>query len=651
MLRLTQLTLRRGTKVLLQETNATLNPGERVGIVGANGAGKSTLFALLRDEIHADGGDATLPPHWRVSHVLQETPGVEQPALDYVLDGDVELRRLQAALSDAEAADDGHAMGELHSQLADAGAYDAHARAATLLLGLGFRVEQLSAPVASFSGGWRMRLNLARALLCPSDLLLLDEPTNHLDIEAILWLGDWLKRYPGTVLVISHDREFLDTVIERVWHLDQQRITEYRGNYTDFVAARAERQTQQQAAYSRQQEHIAKLNRFIDRFKAKASKAKQAQSRVKALEKLERVAPIQEDSAASFSFADVANSPSPMLVMEDVACGYTVDDHVHTILQPLSISLVPEQRIGLLGINGAGKSTFIQTLTGDIAPLSGQMRRGKGLQIGYFAQHQVDTLRANETPLQHLVRLAPTAREQDLRSFLGRFRFSNDSVFQAIETMSGGERARLALALIAWQKPNLLVLDEPTNHLDLDMRQALATALAEFAGTVVLVSHDRALLESTVDEYWVIQDGKLQAFEGDLDDYRRWRQEQLKQAEAKLQATPGDATATDAVVTIEDTGERSNRRAERQATAAQRQALAVQRKPLEKAMAQLDKKIAQQQTLLHELEANMAAPEHLADGKKMAEWAKQHGLLRAELDALEVQWLEVAEQLEAINLG
>lgn len=645
MLRLTNLTLRRGTKVLLQDANASINPGERVGVIGPNGAGKSTLFAMVRDELHADGGSFDLPRHIRVSHVLQETPGVEQPALDYVLDGDVTLRRWQRELADAEARDDGNAIGEIYAHLADAGFYDADARASALMLGLGFSVPQLRLPVASFSGGWRMRLNLARALLCPSDMLLLDEPTNHLDIEAILWLGDWLRRYPGTILVISHDREFLDTVINRVWHLDQQKVVEYRGNYTDFVAARAERQSQQQAAFARQQEHIAHLTSFIDRFKAKASKAKQAQSRIKALEKLERVAPIQEASAASFSFANQSNAPSPMLVLEDVACGYSTDNGPVTVIQPMTISLVPEQRIGLLGINGAGKSTLIQTLIGELPPLCGEIRKGKGLQVGYFAQHQVDTLRADETPMQHFVRLAPTTREQELRNFLGRFRFSDQTAFQKISSMSGGERARLALAFIAWQKPNLLVLDEPTNHLDLDMRQALASALAEFGGTVVLVSHDRALLESTVDEYWVIQDGKLQPFDGDLDDYRQWRVEQMKLAERALLGE----TAPDQVEVSKPAAQPSSDKKPPTANRpANRSNNSAQRKSIEKEIAQLDKKIAALQSKLEELESAMADPQHIGN-PKVAAWAKEHGQVRGELDEQELRWMNLAEQLEALN--
>ena len=649
MLRLTNLTLRRGTKVLLQEANASINPGERVGVIGPNGAGKSTLFAMVRDELHADGGSFDLPRHIRVSHVLQETPGVEQPALDYVLDGDVTLRRWQRELADAEARDDGNAIGEIYAHLADAGFYDADARASALMLGLGFSVPQLRLPVASFSGGWRMRLNLARALLCPSDMLLLDEPTNHLDIEAILWLGDWLRRYPGTILVISHDREFLDTVINRVWHLDQQKVVEYRGNYTDFIAARAERQSQQQAAFARQQEHIAHLTSFIDRFKAKASKAKQAQSRIKALEKLERVAPIQEASAASFSFANQSNAPSPMLVLEDVACGYTTDNGPVTVIQPMTISLVPEQRIGLLGINGAGKSTLIQTLIGELPPLCGEIRKGKGLQVGYFAQHQVDTLRADETPMQHFVRLAPTTREQELRNFLGRFRFSDQTAFQKISSMSGGERARLALAFIAWQKPNLLVLDEPTNHLDLDMRQALASALAEFGGTVVLVSHDRALLESTVDEYWVIQDGKLQPFDGDLDDYRQWRVEQMKLAErALLGEIVPDQTSTAKPAAQTSSDKKSPTKNQTAGSSANRSTNSAQRKSIEKEIAQLDKKIAALQSKLEELESTMADPQHLGN-PKVAAWAKEHGQVRGELDEQELRWMTLAEQLEALS--
>nr|MBP9915746.1 ATP-binding cassette domain-containing protein [Thiobacillaceae bacterium] len=530
MIRLQKLTLIRGTKPLLEVADLALNPGEKIGLIGANGSGKSSLFALLRGELHADGGDADFPASWRISHVAQETPALDRPALEYAIDGDSTLRRLEASLVEAEAAHDGHKIGELHAALHDADAYTVRARAEQLLNGLGFSRDQMNRPVASFSGGWRMRLNLAQALMCPSDLLLLDEPTNHLDLDAILWLEDWLKRYAGTLIIISHDRDFLDGVVNVIVHIDERKLKRYGGNYSSFEKQRAINLALSQAAYEKQSRERDHLQSFIDRFKAKASKAKQAQSRMKMLAKMEDLAPIHASAAFSFEFREPDRAPNPLLVLEDVVAGYPPSpagggaegEGAKIILSGINLNLQAGQRIGLLGVNGAGKSTLIKTIAGELPPLSGEAHWGKGLAIGYFAQHQVEMLRHDQTPLWHLARIAPTVREQELRNFLGGFNFAGEMATAVIAPFSGGEKARLALALIVWQKPNLLLLDEPTNHLDLETREALTVALAQFEGTLVLVSHDRHLLRATTDEFLIVADGGLKPFDGDLDDYRDW---------------------------------------------------------------------------------------------------------------------------------
>ncbi|MFL6716080.1 MAG: ATP-binding cassette domain-containing protein, partial [Burkholderiaceae bacterium] len=532
MIRFQQVSLMRGTKALFESADLTLNPGEKIGLVGANGAGKSSLFGLLRGELHADQGDAGFPSTWRVAYVAQETPALERCALDYAIDGDAGLRRLEAELaaleSQPESAANGHRIAELHAALADADAYTVRSRAEQLLTGLGFTQGQMSQPVASFSGGWRMRLNLAQALMCPSDLLLLDEPTNHLDLDAIIWLEDWLKRYAGTLVVISHDRDFLDGVVNVIVHIDERKLKRYSGNYSAFERQRAAQLILTQGMIEKQTRERAHLQSFIDRFKAKATKARQAQSRMKALSKMEELAPLRAAAEFSFTFREPQNAPNPLLVMEDVNAGYRVenpDTHAVTekaIVRGITFSMQAGQRIGLLGINGAGKSTLIKTIAGELAPLSGDARFGKGLAIGYFAQHQVEMLRHDESPLWHLARIAPDVREQELRNFLGGFNFPGNMVTSPIAPFSGGEKARLALALIVWQRPNLLLLDEPTNHLDLETREALTEALAQFEGTLLLVSHDRHLLRATTDEFLIVADGRLTPFDGDLDDYRDW---------------------------------------------------------------------------------------------------------------------------------
>jgi ATP-binding cassette, subfamily F, member 3 len=516
-IRFSNVSLRRGAKPLLEGADVSINPGERIGLIGANGSGKTSLFALLRGELHTDKGDVDFPGHWRVAHVAQETPALERAALDYAIDGDTTLRRLEARLDTAE---DGLLIGELHAALADADAYTVRSRAQTLLTGLGFKDEELAKPVSSFSGGWRMRLNLAQALMCPSDLLLLDEPTNHLDLDAIIWLEEWLKRYEGTLLIVSHDRDFLDAVVTAVVHIDQKKLRRYSGNYSSFEEQRAQNLVLAQSQIEKQQRERAHLQSFIDRFKAKATKARQAQSRMKMLAKMEDLAPLHVAAPFSFEFREPLRAPNPLLVLENINAGY--GDKV--VLKDITLSLQSEQRVGLLGINGAGKSTFIKTVAGVLPVLEGSAIFNKGLAIGYFAQHQVEMLRDDQSPLWHLARISGnergSPREQELRNYLGGFNFPGDMATSTIEHFSGGEKARLALALIVWQRPNLLLLDEPTNHLDLETREALTVALAQFEGTLVLVSHDRHLLRATTDLLLIIADGAVRPFDGDLDDYR-----------------------------------------------------------------------------------------------------------------------------------
>jgi len=518
-IRLSQISLRRGAKLLLEQTDLALNPGEHAGLIGANGSGKSSLFALLRDELHADKGEVDLPRHWRIAHVAQETPALERPAVEYVIDGDRQLRALEERLRQAEKANDGTLMGELHAALADADVYTARPRAEALLLGLGFSPENLDQAVSTFSGGWRMRLNLAQALMMPSELMLLDEPTNHLDLDAIIWLEEWLRRYSGTLIIISHDRDFLDAVVKAIVHIDQRKLRRYSGDYSSFEVQRAQAVVLAQSQIEKQQRERAHLQSFIDRFRAKATKARQAQSRMKMLAKMEELAPLHVAAPFSFEFRDPERSPDPLLILEDVAAGYPQKQ----VLSGVTLSLRASERIGLLGVNGAGKSTLVKTIAGSLPALSGNVVFNKGVQVGYFAQHQVEMLRDDESPLWHLKRIADSrAREQDLRNYLGSFNFPGDMATGSVENFSGGEKARLALALIVWQKPNLLLLDEPTNHLDLETREALAVALAQFEGTLVLVSHDRHLLRATTDKLLIVAGGTLREFDGDLDDYRDW---------------------------------------------------------------------------------------------------------------------------------
>ncbi|ETF02534.1 ABC transporter [Advenella kashmirensis W13003] len=545
MIILKNVTLRRGSKVLLENTSVTLNPGEKVGLVGRNGAGKSSLFAVLNGTLQEDSGEFSIPAQWRMSQVAQDMPETEQSATDFVVEGDTVLLAAQAEVAAAEASDDGMRMAHAYMALHDAGAHDAASRAQALILGLGFSVVELDRPVNSFSGGWRMRLQLARALMCPSDLLLLDEPTNHLDLDALVWLEAWLKNYAGTMVVISHDREFLDAITNVTLHIDHGTLVRYGGNYSKFEDMRAEQMLLQQAAHARQQEKMAHLQKFIDRFKAKASKAKQAQSRVKALERMEKIAPVLADAEFQFEFKEPLSMPNPMLAMTEVSCGYPPPDDAAiqpgptVIVKNVNRTVLAGQRIGILGANGQGKSTLVKTIAGALEAIGGEIITGKGLSIGYFSQQELDVLRPADTPLEHMIRLvrdtpaslrpgAMDCREQGLRNFLGTFNFSGDMVKQPVGSMSGGEKARLVLCMIVWQRPNFLLLDEPTNHLDLATREALSVALNEFEGSAMLVSHDRALLRSVCDEFWLVSRGGITDFEGDLDDYQVYLLEEAK---------------------------------------------------------------------------------------------------------------------------
>ena len=649
MIRFNQFSLSRGVKPLFEATSFALNPGEKAGLVGANGAGKSTLFAVLRGELHADAGDVSLPPTWRIAHVAQDTPAAEKSALEYTLDGDADLREVEARIAAAERAHDGEALAHEHAAFADADGYTAPARAEALLLGLGFTLAQTRESVASFSGGWRMRLNLAQALMCRSDLLLLDEPTNHLDLDAIVWLEDWLHRYPGTLIVISHDREFLDSVCNVTLHLENRRVTRYGGNYSQFEILRAQQLALQQSAYEKQQKTVAHLQSFIDRFKAKATKARQAQSRMKALEKMELIAPAHVASPFTFEFREPDAAPNPMLVMEDVRCGYRGDggDIDIPILEGVTLSIQNGQRIGLLGANGQGKSTLVKTLAGTLEPLAGSMHQGRGLVIGYFAQHQLETLRPDDSPLAHLARIAPDAREQVLRDFLGGFNFSGDMASAPIAPFSGGEKARLALALIIWQKPNLLLLDEPTNHLDLETRHALTMALAQFEGTLILVSHDRHLLRASTDQFMLVAHHRVEPFDGDLDDYRDWLLEHAAQARSAARAA--HAEAGDAVDGL--TAGAANRKDQRRQEAQVRQKLAQLKKPLQTRIARIEKEMETlnaQKAALDAFVADAASYEP-AMKARLTETLRQQADVQSRLETLEAQWLDAQEELEQIG--
>lgn len=632
----TDLILKRGQSVLLENTSATIHTGQKVGLVGKNGCGKSSLFALVKGELQPEGGDVSLPKNWAISWVNQETPALEISALDYVIQGDREYTGLMSQLEKANQENNGNQIAMIHTQLDTIDAWTIQARAATLLNGLGFTNEQLSLPVKSFSGGWRMRLNLAQALICRSDLLLLDEPTNHLDLDAVIWLEKWLTNYRGTLLLISHDRDFLDPIIDRVIHIENQQLNDYTGNYTSFEIQRATKISQQNAAYAQQQRKVAHLQSFIDRFKAKATKAKQAQSRIKALEKMELIAPAYADSPFEFEFRPPLALPSPLLMMEKASAGYGDK----TILESVKLNLVPGSRIGLLGRNGAGKSTLIKLLAGELAPQTGHIQLAKGVQLGYFAQHQVDTLRFDESPLWHLQKIAPELTEQEVRNYLGGFDFKGDKVKQNVGSFSGGEKARLVLALIVWQRPNLLLLDEPTNHLDLEMRQALTDALTYYEGSLVVVSHDRHLLRSTVNEFYLVHDKKVEEFKGDLDDYQKWLNEQNALEAAK---NSGNSTAC-----AEEKADNSaaNRKEQKRLEAELRQQTA----PLRKKITQLEKDLEKASEKLNQLEALLASSEiYEAENKaQLTETLAKQIEAKKAVEEIEMEWLDCQEQLEVL---
>jgi ATP-binding cassette subfamily F protein 3 len=637
MLRVSDITLRRGAHVLLQDASMNVHPGQKVGLVGPNGAGKTSLFALIRDELHADAGEVSMPPRWVMAYVAQETAAVERPALDFVMDGDVELREVEAAIAQAEALHDtGEELAHLHARFDEIGGYQAKARAQTLLAGLGFDEAAQSRSVAQFSGGWRMRLNLARALMCRSDLLLLDEPTNHLDLDAVLWLEDWLKAFPGAVVLITHDREFLDAVTGAIVHVENEKLNTYAGNYSAFEAQRAARLALQQSAFEKQQKAIAHLEAFITRFRAKATKATQAQSRIRALEKLERIAAAHVDSPFTFAFRAPAEKPRQLFRLEEASLGYGEKK----VLSEVEWSVLPGDAIGLLGPNGAGKSTLLKSIVGDLPLLGGELHRAQGLRIGYFAQHQVDQLRLDESALWHMVNLAPGEREQALRNYLGGFDFRGDQVTQKVASFSGGEKARLALALIVWQRPNLLLLDEPTNHLDIDMRESLAQALTDFEGALIVVAHDRHLLSAATDQWMLVADGVVRPFEGDLDDYKDWARQYHARAASggKSRAGSGEREAASG----------ATRKEERRAEAGARRRESEARKPFEKKLQAIEKQLEPLTREAKETEAWLASSEAYEESHKerLQATLRQRGELAERIRKLEDDWLGAQAQLE-----
>jgi ATP-binding cassette subfamily F protein 3 len=648
MITLKNVTLRRGAKVLLDNTSVTINPGEKVGLVGRNGAGKSSMFALLNGTLHEDAGEYYIPTQWRMGQVAQDMPETEQGATDFVVEGDTALLVAQQEVTASEATEDYDRMAHAYMALQDAGAHDAPARAQALILGLGFKTTELNNPVNSFSGGWRMRLQLARALMCPSDLLLLDEPTNHLDLDALVWLEAWLKKYEGTMIVISHDREFLDAVTNVTLNFDAAKLVRYGGNYSKFEDMRAEQMELQQNAFAKQQDKIAHLQKFIDRFKAKASKAKQAQSRVKALDRMQKIAPLLADADFTFEFKEPANLPNPMLSMTGASFGYPAPEGSPegtpptVIVNNVSRSVLAGQRIGILGANGQGKSTLVKTVARELNIIGGEVTEGRGLNIGYFAQQELDVLRPADTPLEHMIALVKdltaagkiagqATREQDLRSFLGNFNFGGDMVKQAVGSMSGGEKARLVLCMIVWQRPNLLLLDEPTNHLDLATREALSMALNEFEGTVMLVSHDRALLRAVCDEFWMVSRGGVAPFDGDLDDYQRYlldeakrQRELIKEEQAAIAKAKSSSKAAPVVLA---------------------------QTPTQEAARQLQKDIQTVEARMEVLNAECGALEvRLAANplpSEIADLGKRLTKVNAEIKELEDRWLKLSAQLES----
>ena len=631
MIQFRNLTLARGARRLIENLSLQIHPGWRIGVVGANGTGKSSLFALLRGDLHQEQGDLEIPAHWVIAQVAQETPALATPALDYALEGDVELMRIERKLAGEP---DAHHIGELHARLHEIDGYGARARASALLSGLGFADSDFTRPVSDFSGGWRMRLNLAQALMCRSDLLLLDEPTNHLDLDAVIWLERWLSAYRGTLLLISHDRDFLNACVTHIAALDQQKLTLYTGNYDSFEDQHAAQLAQQQAMFNKQQREVAHLQKYIDRFRAQATKARQAQSRIKALARMERVTAAHVDTPFSFSFPEPDRAPDPMVTLKDVTLGYGEK----TIIDKLKLELRPGARLGLLGPNGAGKSTLIKLLAGDLAAQSGSALFGKGVVLGYFAQHQLEQLRSDESPLQHLIRQEPMTREQDLRDYLGGFDFRGAQVDAKVGPFSGGEKSRLALALLIRHKPNLLLLDEPTNHLDLEMRHALTLALSEYEGSMVLVSHDRALLRTVCDDFLLVADGVAKPFDGDLDDYLLW-------LDARRANTAASNTDSDAA------SDKANRLQARADAAADRQAKLQRRRPLVKELEQLERKLQGWQGEKKLLDERLADPMLYSSGDsaQLQGFLKRQGELAQSIEQSEERWLEIHAELEEIG--
>ena len=624
MIKLSDVSLRRGPNVLFESVSLMIHPGQRVGLTGANGTGKTSLLGLLQDKLHAETGSVSIPQNWVFAHVEQEMPATDMTALDYALAGDRELTQLNQQLLDAEESGDGHAIGDLHEKLMMIDGYSAPSRAAKLLHGLGFQNGQEDWPVSHFSGGWRMRLNLAQALMCRSDLLLLDEPTNHLDLEAVYWLEEWLRSYPGTLLVISHDRDFLDRVVTHVAHIEHQQIKLYTGNYSDFEQLRAEHLANQQSQHDKQQREIAHMRQFVTRFRAQATKARQAQSRIKALERMEKIAPAHVDSPFHFQFLQPRRLGTPLISLHKAAVGYGTTP----LIENIELTLSPGDRIGLLGPNGAGKSTLIKLMADELPLLAGKRTESKDLKIGYFAQHQLEQLRGDDSPLTHLMLLDKQATEQQLRDFLGGFGFHGDKALEKVAPFSGGEKARLVLAILVYQRPALLLLDEPTNHLDLEMRLALTVALQSFEGAMLVVSHDRHLLRSTTDSLWLVSDGRAREFDGDLEDYRRWRMDQDKEPSQGSNTTKGD-----------------NKKRDRQQSAQKREQL----QPLRKKIKQAENRLSKLEQQLTEIETKLAdASLYEEDAKdRLKKLLSQQADAKQALDETEAQWLELNEQLEA----
>lgn len=631
MLQAINLGIRRGTKLLFEETSFQIYPGQKVGLTGANGTGKSSLFSLILKELHADSGDCTYPDHWVIAHVAQQLADSNQQAIEFVLDGDAELRQIQQAIRTAEDNNDGIKVATLHTQLDNINGYTANSRASQLLAGLGFVSSDEKRAINEFSGGWQMRLNLAKALMCRSDLLLLDEPTNHLDLDTIIWLESWLSVYRGTLLLISHDRDFLNNICTHIAHLEQQRIQLYTGNYSAFEHIRAERLANQQSQYIKQQRDIAHIESYITRFRAQATKAKQAQSRLKALERMQTIAPAHVDSPFHFSLFEPEKIPNSLLHMEAIDAGYGDNQ----ILKNVDFQLLPGDRIGLLGPNGAGKSTFIKVLANQLKIQHGEYRLAKETKIGYFAQHQLEQLQNEHTPVEHLQQIDGRAREADLRNYLGRFGFSNDMALSKIANFSGGEKSRLVLAMIIYQKPNLLLLDEPTNHLDLEMREALAEALQEFSGAMVIVSHDRYLLNATCDQLLLVSQQSVSEFPLSLDEYPKW----LSEHNASL---TNNAATSSKNTDNQDISNKERKRLE----AAQRQKTA----PLRKKIKQLEdtlQKISNKQASLNQ---QLSDSDIYSEGNKQK--LQQLLLEKADLDKAhdnaELEWLDANEELEKV---